>query len=241
MKIDIVTLFPNSFDSFLNTSLIARGIKKDILNIDVHDLRTFSTDRHRSVDDTPYGGGPGMVLRVDLIDKMINSILSKSLYNRKNTKIILLTPQGQKFDQTLALNLSNLEQIIYICGHYEGFDERVRTLVDLELSLGDFVLTGGELAAMVTIDAIARMIPNFLGKDESSHEESFGDINGQQLLEYPQYTRPQVFNNLSVPEILLSGNHAKIKEWRYNQAYLKTIERRPDLLNNKIDKTPDIR
>lgn len=235
MRIDILTLFPQMFDSFLQTSLIARGIKKKIIAIKLFDLRSVATDKHKSVDGRPYGGGAGMVLRVDIVDKALKKVLRMSQTERKKTKIILLTPQGKVFNQTISAKLSSVERLVFICGHYEGFDERIRDLVDLELSLGDFVLTGGELPAMVIIDTIARNLNGFLGKESSLNEESFNyqlSIINYQLLEYPHYTRPEAYQGKKVPTVLLSGDHAKIKKWRLEQATKRTIKRRPDLISN---------
>ncbi len=228
------------FDSFLETSLIARGIKKGILDIKIHDLRKYGLGPHRNVDATPYGGGPGMVLRVDVIEMALNAVIKAESNDLDTRKIILLTPQGQTFNQTLSHKLSRYNHLIFICGHYEGFDERIRSLVDMEISLGDFVLTGGELASQVIIDSMARLLPDFLGKEQSNQEESFSDFEGQTLLEYPHYTRPEIYAGQAVPKVLLSGNHGEIKKWRYNQALERTKQRRPDLLKNKpnqIDKS----
>lgn len=236
MRIDVVTIFPEMFDSFLATSLIARGIKKKIININLFDLRSVATDRHKSVDGRPYGGGPGMVLRIDIIDRAIKKILSNSKISRNNTKFVLLTPQGVVFNQLMSNDLSTVDHLVFICGHYEGFDERIRELVDLEISLGDYILTGGELPAMVIIDSLARNIKGFLGKEISLNEESFSlkskILNLKSgLLEYPQYTRPESFNHKKVPKILLSGNHEKIRIWRDETALDKTKKNRPDLLS----------
>lgn len=224
MKIDILTLFPKMFEGFLNESLISRAQKKNILKIKVWDLRKFATDKHRTVDDSPYGGGPGMVMKVDVIDRALEKIKSKNLKAKPYT--LLLTPQGKKFDQKMALSLSQYSNLILICGHYEGYDERIRQLVDLEISIGDYILTGGEIPAMAVIDAITRLIPGVVGKMQSLKEESFS----QGLLEYPQYTRPEEYKGIKVPKVLLSGNHKKIAQWRKTQALKKTKKQRPDLL-----------
>lgn len=224
MKIDILTLFPKMFEGFLSESLLNRAQKKKLVKIKIWDLRKFTTDKHRTVDDSPYGGGPGMVMRVDIINRAISTLKSK--VKSKKLKIILLTPQGKKFDQKMALSLSKCSNLILICGHYEGYDERIRQLVDLEISIGDYILTGGEIPAQVVIDAVARLIPGVVGKEESLKEESFS----QGLLEYPQYTRPEKYKNMKVPEVLLSGNHQKIAKWRKTQALKKTKNQRPDLL-----------
>lgn len=222
MYIDILTLFPDMFDSFTQTSLIARGIKKKLLHITIFDIRDVTQDQHKTVDGRPFGGGPGMLLRVDIIDRALKAVLGDNKVARNKTRIILLTPQGRRFDQSIAKEFSGYKRLLLICGHYEGFDERIRSLVDEELSIGDFVLTGGELPAMVIVDTVARLVPGFLGKEDSSQEESFQTIDGKILLEYPHYTRPQEYNGASVPEVLLSGNHAEIAKWRYKEAYNKT-------------------
>ena len=194
------------------------------MEIKIHDLREWAEDERGTVDDKPYGGGPGMILRVDIVERAITNI--KLLISNKNQKVILLTPQGHKFNQGKARELAKLDHLILIAGHYEGFDERVRSLVDEEISIGDYVLTGGELPAMVVVDTVVRLIPGVLGKEESLAEESF--TSG--WLEYPQYTRPEEFKGMKVPEVLLSGNHAQIAEWRQEQAIKRTRERRPDLV-----------
>ena len=236
MRIDIITIFPQMFDSFLQTSLIARGIEKKVININIFDLRQVATDNHKTVDGKPYGGGPGMVLRVDIVDKAIQKVLKQTKIARKKTKIILLTPQGKVFNHPIGAELSMSERIIFICGHYEGFDERIRGFVDLEISIGDYVLTGGELPAMVIVDSIARNLKGFLGKESSLSEESFSlKIENSKLkivnsiLEYPHFTKPEIYKGKIVPEVLLSGNHQKIFDWRMTQAVSKTKKNRPDL------------
>lgn len=228
------------FDSFLTTSLIARAVEKDIFTINIHDIRQFGLGPHRNVDATPYGGGPGMLLRVDVVDSALKSVIAQNEIRTEKIQIILLTPQGQTFNQDKAVHLAKFERLIFICGHYEGFDERIRNLVDIEMSLGDFILTGGELPAQVMVDAIGRVLPNFLGKEASNQEESFGNISGHFLLEYPHYTRPENYQGQTVPKVLLSGHHGEIEKWRLEQAKQKTLIRRPDLLKskgNQIDKT----
>jgi len=232
MNIVIITLFPNMFDSFFKTSLVARSLKKNIANISVFDMRLVASDNHKTVDGKPFGGGVGMVLRVDIVDQAIKEVMTKYDLSKKDTKIILTTPQGQTYNHKIAKNLSLNKNIIIICGHYEGYDERIRDLVDLEISIGDFVLTGGELPAMLIIDSLLRFHPGFLGKEQSNKEESFEIIGGQQLLEYPQYTKPREYNDQIVPDILLSGDHEKIRLWRLNEAQKRTRIKRPDLLNN---------
>jgi len=217
MQFDIITIFPQIFDSYFQTSILKRAQKKKIIKIKIHDLRFWTKDKHKTVDDTPYGGGPGMILKIEPIYKAL-----KFLNRRKNKKqkIILLTPKGQKFDQKMAHKLSKLDKVIFVCGRYEGVDARVEKLVDKKISVGDYVLTGGELPAMILVDAITRLLPGVINK-ESLREETFSKliINS----EYPQYTRPEVFTyktksakikKLKVPKVLLSGNHQKIAEWK---------------------------
>jgi tRNA (guanine37-N1)-methyltransferase len=216
----IITLFPDSMEKVFSESIIGRAQKKGLIKINFIDLRKFGEGKHKQVDDTAYGGGAGMVLRVDIIDKAIKSI------KRRSARKILLTPQGKVFNQRKAKKLSAEKNIILICGHYEGFDERVRGLVDEEISIGDFVLTGGEIPAMAIVDSVSRLIPGVLGKKDSLKEESFED----NMLEYPQYTYPRVYKKNKVPEVLLSGNHKEIKEWRKSEAEKRTKKRRPDLL-----------
>ena len=222
MKITILTLFPESFEGFLNSSIIGRARQSGTVEIETVNLRDFAADERGTVDDKPYGGGVGMVLRVDVIGRALDSL------KNTNSTTILLTPQGQVFRQALAQDLSQKEHLILICGRYEGFDERIRSLVDLELSIGDYVLTGGELAAATVTDAVTRLLPGVLGKDESSADESFS----HGLLEYPHYTKPAKFEGMEVPKVLLSGNHAEIDKWRCEQSRQKTLQRRPDLLTN---------
>ena len=218
MKIDIITLFPRLFDSVFSQSLIFRAQKQKIASINIRNLRDWSTDKYKTVDDKPFGGGPGMVMKVDVLDRALQSLPAG--YK------ILLTPQGKIFNQALAQKLSGKKHLIIICGHYEGYDERIRSLVDEEISIGDYVLTGGEIPAMVIIDSVVRLLPGVVGKEESLKEESFSA--GQ--LEYPQYTRPEEYQGKKVPSVLLSGNHAEIKKWREQQSKLRTSSRRPDLL-----------
>ena len=205
----------------LDESIIKRARLKGLLDLKIHDLRDWTHDRHRTVDDRPFGGGPGMLLKPEPLFEAVESL------RREKTRVILFSPAGRKFDQAIARELAQQEDLLLVTGHYEGFDERVReALVDDELSIGDYVLTNGALPAMVVVDAVTRLLPGALGDDESSHDESFS----AGLLEYPQYTRPADFRGMKVPEILLSGNHAEIEKWRREQARLRTKERRPDLL-----------
>jgi tRNA (guanine37-N1)-methyltransferase len=221
MKIDVLTLFPAMFAGPLDESIIMRARKAGLLELKIHNLRDWTHDRHKTVDDRPFGGGPGMLLKPEPIFEAVESL------QRAETKVILLSPSGRKFDQSIARELAAEKDLLFITGHYEGFDERVRdALADDELSIGDYVLTNGALPAMVVIDAVARLLPGVLGDDESSREESFS----AGLLEYPQYTRPAEFRGMRVPDVLVSGNHAEIENWRHEQAKSKTQARRPDLL-----------
>ena len=229
MLIDVVTIFPSMFDGPLQESMLYKARVNEIVKIEIHNLRDFSEDKHRKVDDYPYGGGPGMIMKPEPFFHCVNFIKNKRRAEEgiKSSKVILMSPQGTVLNQQKVCELSGLEHLIVLCGHYEGVDERVRVyLVDEELSIGDFILTGGELPAMVLIDAVVRLIPGVLN-DNSLREESFSDGG---LLEYPQYTRPREFNGMAVPEVLLSGNHEKVKQWRYQESLRKTKERRPELL-----------
>ena len=221
MKIDVLTLFPGMFAGPLDESIIKRARQKGLLDLNIHDLRTWTHDRHRTVDDRPFGGGPGMLLKPEPLFEAIEAL------SREKTRVILLSPAGRKFEQSIARELAKEEDLLFVTGHYEGVDERVReVLVDDELSIGDYVLTNGALPAMVVVDAVTRLLPGVLGDDESSHDESFS----AGLLEYPQYTRPAEFRGMKVPDMLLSGNHAEIEKWRREQARQRTQQRRPDLL-----------
>ncbi|HEY5233371.1 MAG TPA: tRNA (guanosine(37)-N1)-methyltransferase TrmD [Verrucomicrobiae bacterium] len=221
MKIDVLTLFPAMFAGPLDESIVKRAREAKLLDLKIHNLRDWTHDRHKTVDDKPFGGGPGMLLKVEPLFEAIESL------QREKTKVILLSPAGRKFSQEIAREMAQQEDLILVCGSYEGFDERVReALADDELSIGDYVLTNGALPAMVVIDAVARLLPGVLGDDESSYDESFS----HGLLEYPQYTRPAEFRGMKVPEVLLSGNHAEIEKWRREQAKLRTKKQRPDLL-----------
>jgi tRNA (guanine37-N1)-methyltransferase len=223
MRFDILTLFPDMFSSPLRESILGKAIEKGLIQIRTINIRDFSLDKHQVVDDSPYGGGQGMVMKVEPIARSIESV--KSQY--PSARIIFLTPQGKPFSQDLARRLSTQPHLILLCGRYEGVDERVRDLfIDEEISIGDYVLTGGELAAMVLIDAVSRLIPGVLGSDRSAGEDSFFNF----LLEYPQYTRPFDFRGRCVPEVLLSGNHSAIALWRRKEALKRTSLRRPELL-----------
>lgn len=236
MKIDILTLFPEMFKGPFDESIVKRAQEKSLVEIKIHNLRKWAKDKHKTVDNRPFGGGVGMIMRVDVIDRAISNLKSQ-ISNFKKTRTILLDPAGKPFNQKKAFELSKLDHLIFICGHYEGVDERIREhLVDEEISIGDYVLTGGELPAMVVIDTIVRLIPGVLEKQEATKNESFSDyddmIHRSQgiLLEFPQYTRPANFKGWQVPEILLSGNHKKIAAWRKKKSLEKTKKRRPDLL-----------
>lgn len=220
MKIDILTLFPEMFNGAFSESIIKRAIENNKVTINLHNFRDYTKDPHGKVDDTPYGGGAGMVLSPQPIFDCVDAIKTPE------SKIILLTPSGVPYKQKTAYDLSHEKHLIIICGHYEGFDERISTLADMEISIGDYVLTGGEIPAMVLTDSIVRLIPGVI--NERSHiEDSF---NENYLLDYPTYTKPRVYKDMEVPEVLLSGDHAKINEWRYSESVKRTQERRPDLL-----------
>lgn len=220
MKIDILTLFPNMFTGFLEESILKRAIDNEKVSIALIDFREFSENKHKKVDDYPFGGGAGMVLQVQPVYDALRSI-----EGYENALKIIVSPQGKSFIQKDAYELSKVEHIIILCGHYEGYDERIRTYFDLELSIGDYVLTGGELAAMVLVDAITRVIPDVINKDESHLNDSFSNY----LLEHPHYTRPREFNGMEVPEVLLNGHHEDIRKWRLQKSIDKTKERRMDL------------
>jgi tRNA (guanine37-N1)-methyltransferase len=230
LTIDIITIFPKMFEPVLGESIVARAQKKGLVKINIVDLRDYTEDKHKSVDDRPFGGGAGMVMKIEPIYKALSKI------NRsKKAKVILLSPQGKTFSQPKAKKLAVQKNIILICGHYEGFDERIREhLIDEEISIGDYVLTGGELPAMIVTDTIVRLLPGVLEKENATSEESFSlSYEDQILLEYPQYTRPADFKGWKVPEILLSGDPKKIKAWQLNKAKTKTKLNRPDLLHNE--------
>ena len=222
MKIDILTLFPNMFEGVFSSSIIKRAIENKLVDIKLHNFRDYTDDPHNKVDDTPYGGGAGMVLMAQPIYDCVESLKDDDSF------VILLTPSGVPYKQKIAYDLSKKKHLIIICGHYEGYDERIKTLVTDEISLGDFVLTGGEVAATVMVDAVVRLIPGVLGKVASHEDDSFSSG----LLEYPQYTRPEVFNGKQVPEVLLSGHHENIDKWRREQSLINTRKKRPDLLEN---------
>lgn len=227
MRFDILTLFPEFFDidkGPLSLSIIGRAIDGGLLEVEAHNIRDYTTDSRRTVDDSPYGGGPGMVMKVDPLVSAIEALRSEG----QEAKVILLTPQGKRFDQALAAEFSTLERVVVVCGRYEGVDERVRSYVDMELSIGDYLLSGGETAALVLIDAVGRLLPGVITAG-SLESESFTEAR----LEYPQYTRPEEFRGMRVPSVLLSGNHAEIERWREEESLLRTKARRPDLLDKE--------
>lgn len=219
MRIDILTIFPEMFNGFLTESIIKRAIEKEKVEINIINFRNFTKDPHNKVDDTPYGGGCGMVLMAQPIFDCVESI------KKEYSKVILLTPDGKKYEQTMAYDLSHEKHLIFICGHYEGFDERIRSICDMEISIGDYVLTGGELPSMVITDSIVRLIDGVITKD--SH---LADSFNNHLLDYPTYTKPREYRGMKVPDVLLSGDHKKIEEYRLEESKKKTQEKRPDLL-----------
>jgi len=222
MRFDILTLFPDFFTSPLNHGVIGRAVSNGLLTVGIHNIRDCTDDKHRTTDDYPYGGGAGMVMKVEPVVRAIESVRGVA----PATTVVLTTPQGVRFSHEIALELSGRERIAIVCGRYEGFDERIRDFVDMEVSAGDYILTGGEIPAMMIIDAVGRLIPDVLGEPSSPEHESFSDG----LLEYPQYTRPEEFRGLKVPEVLLSGNHALIEKWRRQESMARTLIRRPELL-----------
>ncbi len=223
MKIDVLTLFPDMFDGFKNESIIKRAIEEKKVEVNTINFRDFAKNKHKKVDDTPYGGGNGMVLMCQPIFDAVESV------KKENSKVILLSPQGKKYNQNMAYNLAKEEHLIFICGHYEGFDERIKTICDEEISIGDYVLTGGELPAMVISDSIIRLLPGVI--EEGSHQN---DSFNNSLLDYPTYTKPRSYKGMQVPEVLLSGDHKKIEKWRIESQVKITKEKRPDLYSKKI-------
>ncbi|MBW1868592.1 MAG: tRNA (guanosine(37)-N1)-methyltransferase TrmD [Deltaproteobacteria bacterium] len=233
MKFDVLTLFPEMLTAYLQQGVLGRAVKKGLVDVNLINIRDFALGTHKTTDDRPYGGGEGMVMKPGPIYRALKSV------ERMDGKspVILLSPQGKLFDQSIAWEMSGWDQLILVCGRYEGVDERIRlTCTHMEISIGDYVLTGGELGAMVIVDAVSRLIPGVLGGERSNLEDSFEDG----LLEYPQYTRPRVFQDKEVPEILLSGNHEKIRLWRRKESLKETLEKRPDLLK-KAKLTPEDR
>ncbi|WP_375148599.1 tRNA (guanosine(37)-N1)-methyltransferase TrmD [Enterococcus mundtii] len=233
MKIDVLTLFPRMFEGPMGESIIGKAVAKELLEINVSNFREYSDNKHQTVDDYPYGGGAGMLLKVQPIYDNIKAIKEKHPETKK--RVILLDPAGKPFNQKMAEEFSEEEHLIFICGHYEGYDERIRSLVTDEVSLGDYVLTGGELGAMVMIDATVRLLPDVLGNQTSAQTDS----HSTGLLEHPQYTRPAEFKDMKVPEVLTNGNHKLIEEWQLKESLRRTYLRRPDMLA-KLDMTPQM-
>ncbi|WP_413525852.1 tRNA (guanosine(37)-N1)-methyltransferase TrmD [Latilactobacillus curvatus] len=231
MKIDVLSLFPDMVQNGLSQSIIGKAIDRDLIDLEVTDFRDFSVNKHNSVDDAPYGGGAGMLLRPQPIFEAMDQVNAK---DPRHKRVILLDPAGVTFNQKVAEEFAQEDHLVFICGHYEGYDERIRTLVTDEVSLGDFVVTGGELGAIVMIDAISRLVPGVLGNEQSAVTDSFSTG----LLEHPQYTRPPEYRGLKVPEVLMNGNHKLINEWREKMSLKRTYERRPDLLE-KMTLTKD--
>ena len=224
MHFDVLTLFPDMLESPLRSSILGKAIEKKLISVGLHNLRGWAKGRHQVTDDTPYGGGDGMVMKVEPVARALADLKKQ----KPRSRVLLMSPQGRTFAQADAERFSREPGLIFVCGRYEGYDERIRSLVDEEVSLGDFVLTGGELAAAVVLDATARLVPGVLGAEGSALTDSFSDG----LLEYPQYTRPAEFEGVSVPEVLVSGNHQAIARWRRQEQLRRTLERRPDLLEN---------
>lgn len=224
MFFDVLTLFPGMFESPFADSILGKAVARGMVHIAVHHLRDWAEGKHKVTDDVPYGGGEGMVLKPEPVARALRDLRSQ----RPGARVLLMTPQGKRFCQQEARNLAGEKALIFVCGRYEGFDERIRGMVDDEYSLGDFILTGGELPAMVMIDAVARLLPGVLGNRDSAASDSYSDG----LLEYPQYTRPAEFEGMRVPEVLMSGNHAAIAHWRRRQQLLRTWQRRPELLDD---------
>ncbi|MFH0763508.1 MAG: tRNA (guanosine(37)-N1)-methyltransferase TrmD [Candidatus Omnitrophota bacterium] len=246
MKIDVLTLFPGMFENILGESILKRAQNKGLVTIKVHNLRDWTDDFHKTADDKPFGGGAGMVMKIEPIWRALKELKSVvgcrlSVVEKERTpnteyrtpkrrpKVVLLTPQGKKYDQKIAKRLAKERRLVLICGHYEGVDERIRELADEEISIGDYILTCGEIPALIVIDSVVRLIPGVLGHNDSIKRESFED----DLLEYPQYTRPAEYRGMNAPGVLLSGNHKKIEEWRRGEAIKRTRARRPDLLKEK--------
>lgn len=226
MLIDVLSLFPEMFSGPFDTSILKRAQENDLIDIRIHDIREFTDDKHRTVDDTPYGGGAGMVMKVAPVVRAVKSLMHE---DGSNEAVILMTPQGTVLTQDIVKSFVRYEHLIFVCGRYEGIDERVTSLLPvIELSIGDYVLTGGELPTMVVIDAVSRMLPGVLGDEESARQDSFYDG----LLDYPHYTRPREFQGMTVPDVLLSGNHELIRRWRRKESLRRTVLRRPELLKN---------
>ena len=233
MRVDVITVLPQMFPGVLGLSILGRAVDSGALEVHVHDLREWTTDRHRTTDDYPFGGGPGMVMKPEPVFSAVEAVAE---LDPRPPHTVLICPQGRPLDQARVADLATKPRLVLITGRYEGFDERIRTLADEEISIGDYVLTGGELPALVLIDAVARLLPGVLGGEGSAEDESF--VSG--LLEYPQYTRPAVYRDMHVPDVLLSGDHARIATWRREQSIERTAERRPDLIDG-AELTPDER
>ena len=235
LRFDVLTLFPDMFMGPFHESIIDRAQKKKLIEIGLHDLRDYAHDSHRTVDDTPFGGGPGMVLKLEPLYEAVAAISS---LNSDTTKVIALTPSGKKLNQLMVRELARETHLVLVCGRYEGFDERfLDRVVDLEVSVGDFVVSGGELPAMMLVDTISRQVDGVLGSSDSLKEESFNESG---LLEYPQYTRPAVFNDWPVPEVLLSGDHERISVWRHYKSLQRTLKRRPDIVPDLVKSKEDL-
>ncbi len=233
MRFDVLTIFPEIINAYISVSIMKRAIDRGLVNVHVHNIRDYTTDKHRQVDDYPYGGGSGMVFKAEPIFRAVESIEADGIKRLK----LLTSPGGRVFTQDVAREYAkSYKAILIICGRYEGVDERVKSIIDEEISIGDYVLTGGELASLVIIDAVSRLIPGVLGDEASTEEESFSDG----LLEYPQYTRPREFRGMRVPEVLLSGNHQMVRRWRRKEALRRTLKQRPDLIE-KIELTEEDR
>lgn len=226
MKIDILTLFPDMFNGPFSESIIKRAKEKGLVQLNTHNIRDWANDKHNTVDDEPYGGGPGMVMKVDVAHRALEGVVDSSTPKKRGVRKILFTPKGRRFDQRVAQELLQYKRLVFVCGHYEGIDYRFNDYIDEELSIGDYVLTGGELPAMVVTDALVRLIPGVVGNYSSVQEESFSSG----ILDYPHYTRPRDYNKSRVPEVLLSGHAKKINEWRLAKAMELTQQNRPDLL-----------
>jgi tRNA (guanine37-N1)-methyltransferase len=235
LRVDVISIFPALFEPYISESMLGLAVEKGLLDVHTHDLRNYTTDKHRSVDDRPYGGGPGMVMRPGPIFGAVEAVADMA---EPDPRLILLSPQGRTFAQPIAEELAREDRLVLVCGRYEGFDERVREGLDVdEISIGDYVLTGGELPALVIIDAVARLLPGVLGHEDSARCDSFAASG---LLDHPQYTRPAVFRGMAVPEVLQSGHHAAVAEWRRQRSLERTRERRPDLLpRHETDKETD--
>lgn len=232
MRFDVLTLFPEIFEGYLGQSVLKLAVQHGLVEVHLHNIRDWATDKHKTVDDRPFGGGPGMVLRVDRVVPCVEAVRAK---DSDPGHLVMLTPQGRRLTQTVVEELAGHRRLLLLCGRYEGFDERVRILVQPdEISIGDYVLNGGEVAAMVIIDSVIRMVPGVLGDDRSNRDDSFA--GPERLLEYPHYTRPRVYRGLEVPDVLLSGNHQQIAQWRQQQRVARTQQRRADLLREHEQK-----